>query len=124
MIYTLLSTLSQLLHYILKCTCNYIGMTTVSFLSKLLAFLMRNCFPKRTSGATLLTFSKLYDVSVFEAVYCYISDRNKGGCCSISDDVCSTCKASVTIVAGFSPEFDPPFLWRIKHQTKNDCIYL
>ena len=32
-------------------------------------------------------------------------------------------KASVTIVAGFSPEFDPPFLWSIKHQTKNDGIY-
>ena len=32
-------------------------------------------------------------------------------------------KASVTILAGFSPEFDPPFLWRSKHQTKNDCVY-
>ena len=27
-------------------------------------------------------------------------------------------KASVTIVAGFCPEFHPPFLWRSKHQTK------
>ena len=34
------------------------------------------------------------------------------------------CKASVTIVASFSPEFDPPFLWCIKHQTKNDNIYI
>ena len=32
-------------------------------------------------------------------------------------------KASVTILAGFSPEFDPPFLWRSKHQTKNDYVY-
>ena len=52
----------QLLHYILK--CNYFGMTTVSFLSKLLASLMRNYFPKRPSGAPLLTVSKLYDVPV------------------------------------------------------------
>ena len=32
-------------------------------------------------------------------------------------------QASVTIVAGFSPEFDPPFIWRSKHHTKNDCVY-
>ena len=32
-------------------------------------------------------------------------------------------KGSVTIVAGFSPEFDHPFLWRSKHQTKNVCLY-
>ena len=45
------------------------------FWSKLLAFLMRNYFPKRTSGAPLHTLSKLYDVPVgfvfpssFEAV--------------------------------------------------------
>ena len=30
-------------------------------------------------------------------------------------------KASVTIMADFSPEFNPPFRWRSKHQTKNDC---
>ena len=30
----------------------------------------------------------------------------------------SKCKASVTIVADFSPEFNPPFRWRSKHQTK------
>ena len=30
-------------------------------------------------------------------------------------------KASVTIVTGFCPEFHPPFLWRSKHQTRNDC---
>ena len=30
-------------------------------------------------------------------------------------------KASVTIIADFSPEFDPPVRWRSKHQTKNDC---
>ena len=27
-------------------------------------------------------------------------------------------KASVTIVAGFCPEFHPPFLWCSKHQTR------
>ena len=32
-------------------------------------------------------------------------------------------KASVTIVAGLRLEFDPPFLWRSKHQTKSDCVY-
>ena len=32
-----------------------------------------------------------------------------------------TVKASVTIMADFSPEFDPPVRWRSKHQTKNDC---
>ena len=30
-------------------------------------------------------------------------------------------KASVTIMADFSPEFNPQFRWRSKHQTKNDC---
>ena len=33
----------------------------------------------------------------------------------------STAKASVTIMADFSPEFDPPVRWRSKHKTKNDC---
>ena len=28
-------------------------------------------------------------------------------------------KASVTILADFGPEFNPPFPWRSKHQTKN-----
>ena len=60
-------------------------MKTVSFLSKLLASLMRNYFPKRTSGAPLHALSKLYDVPVcfvfpppsFEAVYCYICGRRR-----------------------------------------------
>ena len=56
----MLSTLVQLLHSILK--CNYFVMMTVSFLSKLLASLMMNYFPKRTSAAPLHTLSKLYDV--------------------------------------------------------------
>ena len=30
-------------------------------------------------------------------------------------------KASVTIRADFSPEFNPPVRWRSKHQTKIDC---
>ena len=29
------------------------------------------------------------------------------------------CKASVTILADFCPEFNPPFRWRSKRQTKN-----
>ena len=59
----------------------YFGMTTVTFLSKLLASLMMNYFPKRTSGAPLHTLSKLYDFPVgfvspnFETVYCYICGR-------------------------------------------------
>ena len=77
---TLLSTLVQLLHYILK--CNYFGMIIVSCLSKLLAFLMRNYFPKRTSGAPLhlfglnymmfplvLTFTELWVVSIAGNAY-------------------------------------------------------
>ena len=36
----------------------------VGLLSKLLASLMRNYFPKRPSGAPLHTLSKLYDVPV------------------------------------------------------------
>ena len=32
-------------------------------------------------------------------------------------------KASVTILAGFGPEFNPPFRWRSKHQTKNHSAY-
>ena len=57
-------------------------MTTVSFfLSKVLASLMRNYFPKRTSGAPLHTLCKLFDVSVgfvspsFETVVFYICGR-------------------------------------------------
>ena len=30
-------------------------------------------------------------------------------------------EASVTIMADFSQEFNPPVRWRSKHQTKNDC---
>ena len=72
----------QPLHYSLMCIFIF-GMTTVRFLSKLLESLMRNYFPKRTSGAPLHTLPKLYDVPVgfvspsFEAVYCYICDRRR-----------------------------------------------
>ena len=55
-------TLVKLLHYILK--CNEFGMTTVRFLSNLLASLMKNYFPKHTSGAPLHTLSKLHNVPV------------------------------------------------------------
>ena len=87
-IINLLSTLVQLLHYILK--CNYFGMTTVSFLSKLLASLMRNYFPKGTSGASLHTLFISYDVPVGFVSPLFLSSvllwlrSLKGGCCSIS----------------------------------------
>ena len=32
-------------------------------------------------------------------------------------------KASVTILADFGPEFNPPFRWRSKHPDKNHCAY-
>ena len=32
-------------------------------------------------------------------------------------------KASVTTVADFSPEINPPFRWRCKHQIKNHHAY-
>ena len=62
---------------------NYFGMITVSILSKLLASLTRNYFPKRASGALLNTLSKLYEVPVgfvppsFEDVYCHICSRRR-----------------------------------------------
>ena len=40
------------------------GVFVFCLLSKLLASLMRNYFPKRPSGAPLHTLSKLYDVPV------------------------------------------------------------
>ena len=54
-------------------------------MSKLLASLMRNYFPKRPSGAPLHTVSKLYDVPVgfvppppyFEAEYCLFCGRRR-----------------------------------------------
>ena len=59
-------------------------MTNVSFVVKIITSLMRNYFPKRTSGAPLHTLSKLYDVpdgfvsSLFlEVVYCYICGRRR-----------------------------------------------
>ena len=63
-------------------------------MSKLLASLMRNYFPKRPSGSPLHTLSKLYDVPVgFEPTPLFwgsillILRSPKGGCCSISDDL-------------------------------------
>ena len=87
----LLSTLVQLLHYILK--CNHFGMTTGFFL-ELLSSLIRNYFPKRTSGAPLYTLSKLYDAPVvfvspplfWGSVLLYLRSP-RGGCCSLSDDL-------------------------------------
>ena len=56
------------------------------FFSKLLAYLTRNYFPKRPSGAPLHTISKLYDVPVgfcslpapsIGAVCCFICGRRR-----------------------------------------------
>ena len=72
-------------------------------MSKLLASLMRNYFPKRPSGAPLHTLSKLYDVPVgfvtppplFWGWILLILRSPKGGCCSISDDLsCSYMRIS------------------------------
>ena len=59
--------------------CNYFGMTTVSFCQNkyLLASLMRNYIPKRTSGEPLHTSSKLYDVHVGFVLYYNICGRRK-----------------------------------------------
>ena len=43
------------------------------------------------------------------------------GCVNGNIDICIENKASVTIMADFSPEFNPPVRWRSKRQTKNDC---
>ena len=101
---TLWCTLVQLLHYILKCIhlelhhlfgpfrCMF--KQTVWLISKLLASLMRNYYPKRSSGEPLHIMSKLYDVPVGLVTPLLIwgcvllSLRSpKGGCCSISDDL-------------------------------------
>ena len=59
-------------------------MEVFGLLSKLLASLMGNFFPKGHSGASLHTLSKLYDVPVgfipppsFDAVYCFICRRRR-----------------------------------------------
>ena len=72
----------------------------LGLLSKLLASLMRNYFPKRPSGAPLHTLSKLYDVPVgfvlppalFWGWILLILRSPKGGCCSISDDLSCFCQ--------------------------------
>ena len=55
---------------------------------------------------TLILIPQIFDVIV------NVNVRNKRN------------KASVTILAGFSQEFDPPFLWCSKHQTKKMIMYI
>ena len=67
-----------------------VSLMTLGFLSTSLASLMRNYFPKLTSGAPLHTLSKLYDVPVgfVSPIWCSVLlylRSPKGGCCSISD---------------------------------------
>ena len=98
-------TLVQLLHYILKCLhlewrwlfCpfRYMFIQTIRLMSKLLASLMRNYFPKRPSGAPLHNLSELYDVPVglvpppppILKLCIALFAVAEGGCCLISDDL-------------------------------------
>ena len=52
----------------------------------------------------------------------YLTTDPKAPICNASIFVGKS-KASVTILADFGPEFDPPFRWRSKHQTKNHSAY-
>ena len=68
----------------------YVNTNCSVYLSKLLASLMRNYFPKRPSGALPHTLSKLYYVPVgfviptFLRMYRFICGTSpKGDCCSI-----------------------------------------
>ena len=76
--------------------CYYLEMSIFRFFFKKFSTLMRNYFPKRTSGAPLHTLSKLYDVPVgfvplplfWGSVLLYL--RSPKCCCySISDDLSS-----------------------------------
>ena len=58
----MLALQARTFNYSLK--CNYLKWQQLVFLSKLLVSLIRNYYPKRTSGAPLHTLSKLYDVPV------------------------------------------------------------
>ena len=106
----------QLLHYIPKCIhlewrCLFVFLDIcyyklLGLLSKLLAPLMGNYFPKRPSVAPLHTLSKLYDVSVgfvtllFSGCVLLYLRSPKGGCCSISDDLsCSPNRLKSTSIA-------------------------
>ena len=97
-------------------------------MSKLLASLMRNYFPKRPSGAPLHTLSKLYDVPVgfvnplFWGWIMLILRSPKGGCCSISDDLSCSCVLLVTrpftwyrifYLVNLTLTFD--YLWKPNH---------
>ena len=70
------------LYSVLLDICKY---KLFGLLSKLLASLMRNYFPKRPSGAPLHTLSKLYDVPdgfvlpppYIEDMYCFICGRRR-----------------------------------------------
>ena len=43
--------------------------------------------------------------------------------CILCKDTIDVFQASVTILADFGPEFNPPFRWRSKNQTKNHSAY-
>ena len=87
-------------------------------------------------GDVLKTDLPFFDICVANLPYQVCYSRYKG-CCSVLglhyplpkkseilenyDTYLLVSEGSVTIVADFSPEFSPPFRWRSKHQTKNDC---
>ena len=78
--------------------CKHFGMTIVRVFSKSFASLMRNYFPKQHSGVPLHTLSKLYDVSVgFVGNLLRYFRLPMGGCCSVLDDLSSSCVKSVLL---------------------------
>ena len=64
-----------------------------------------------------ILLDKLYHTGVNFKVWSPVKGMYKG--------LSSRVKASVTILADFGPEFNPPFRWRSKNQTKkSQCISL
>ena len=97
----------------------------VYFCQKLLASLMRNYFPKRTSGALLHTLSKLYDVHVSFVSFLFWGSvmldlrSPKGGCCSISDEL--SCSFLYQIVYHFKWIFVFISFWLLWHVRVIEC---
>ena len=83
-------------------------------LSKFLASLMRNYFPKRPPGTAHHILSKLYDVPVYfvnplplllGSVLLYLLSP-KGVCCSISDDLSCSCLLKCQLRVTYSALFE------------------
>ena len=106
-------------------------------MSKLLASLIRNYFPKRSWGTLLHTLSKLYDVPVgfvnppphlWGCVLLYLQPP-KGGCCSITDDLSCSCNRldgntlwhEHIIRRGKSRKYGLCFLYSIRKSIASNC---